>query len=582
MRVDMRGVGGAVRTGAGAMAHLPRQRPADGQHRRRVALYVGGLGAFNTGVFHALTTEYAARRRVLWSKAAPFLTRPTVSAPAVADGLIVFGDGMHQTHGAVLYCLWADTGRPAWQLSVPGQLVHIEGSPTIDGGRVYIGGGEAGIICVELKRMTLAGKSVSLAEARAIIDKSWADMTARYKRDKQKDPEFAIEPSDNALPKLAPRLVWQVGKGTWHVDAPVAVAGGRVLAASARIDEDKVGMRTLVCLRTADGKAVWQTALKLNPWGGPTVAGDTVLVGCSSIRFDPDRVKGAAGEVVAIDLATGKLKWRRDVPGGVLSPIAVKGNLAVFAATDGKVRAWDVATGRQQWIYEATSPFFAGPAIAGGTVYVADLKAVLHAIGLANGKKRWAFDVAGAPPVQLPGMVFGSPLVHGGRIYLATCNLAGAAAGQPCVVACVADESAIARRAAAPVVVDKARRAVIVPCRIAPRKLPSLKEVYPLEVIATYPAPRGQKAHETVVTIESKPSDVHKALVSLGLKPGKPAKGLTASAVGPEVTISLELPAPGRTRRVVPIESVLVDSRTGMVMPPLTCYRLGHAKAGPR
>ena len=99
---------------------------------------------------------------------------------AVVDGLIVFGDGMHQTNDAMLYCLWADTGRPVWQLPVPGRLVHLEGSPTIDGGRVYIGGGEAGILCVDLKRMTLDGKDMNLAAARALIDKRWAEMAARY------------------------------------------------------------------------------------------------------------------------------------------------------------------------------------------------------------------------------------------------------------------------------------------------------------------------------------------------------------------------------------------------------------------
>src|SRR5262249_15594948 len=50
------------------------------------------------------------------------------------------------------------------------------------------------------------------------------------------------------------------------------------------------------------------------------------------------------------------------------------------------------------------------------------------------------------------------------------------------------------------VVIDKEKKTVTVPCAIAPRKLPNLNEIYPIEVIACYPAPQGQKAHETVVT----------------------------------------------------------------------------------
>jgi hypothetical protein len=84
--------------------------------------------------------------------------------------------------------------------------------------------------------------------------------------------------------------------------------------------------------------------------------------------------------------------------------------------------------------------------------------------------------------------------------------------------------------------VDKERRTVTIECAIAPRKLPNLADTYPIEVIATYPAPRGQKAHETVVSFSGvKPSSVHKALEQLGLTPGKPAFGQGARASGPSL-----------------------------------------------
>src|SRR5947199_188670 len=91
-------------------------------------------------------------------------------------------------------------------------------------------------------------------------------------------------------------------------------------------------------------------------------------------------------------------------------------------------------------------------------------------------------------------------------------------------------------------VVDKEKRTIVVPAKIAPRKIddPRYKEIYPIEVIATHPFPRGAKAHETVVTVEVKPSDVHKALVDLGLKPGKPAKTAKDKQTGPAVQILLE------------------------------------------
>ena len=118
----------------------------------------------------------------------------------------------------------------------------------------------------------------------------------------------------------------------------------------------------------------------------------------------------------------------------------------------------------------------------------------------------------------------------------------------------------------ATVVVDRAKRQVIIDARIALRKIddPRYKEIYPIEVVACYPFPRGQKAHETVVTIEAKPSDVHKGLEALGIKPGAPVVGeVKDPPMGPEVKIFLEFPGKdGETKRV-PIERTMVDIQTG-------------------
>ena len=117
------------------------------------------------------------------------------------------------------------------------------------------------------------------------------------------------------------------------------------------------------------------------------------------------------------------------------------------------------------------------------------------------------------------------------------------------------------------VTVDAGKKEVRVPCKVAPRKLPNLPEVYPIEVIATFPTPRGQKAHETVVIFEATPSDVHKALESIGLKAGKPGRGEDLGS-GPLVELYLELPAAGnQPARQIPIESTLVEKRTGKTLP---------------
>ncbi|HEV8290757.1 MAG TPA: YdjY domain-containing protein [Tepidisphaeraceae bacterium] len=136
----------------------------------------------------------------------------------------------------------------------------------------------------------------------------------------------------------------------------------------------------------------------------------------------------------------------------------------------------------------------------------------------------------------------------------------------------------LAADAPAGIVVDPAKKSVTIPAKVAPRKLAALTEIYPVEVIACWPTEKkGEKAHETVVVFDVKPSEVHKALESFGLKPGKPAMGEGDKAEGPEVMVFLELP----DGKKVPIEKTLLDKKTGKPMPKLKWYFTGSVMTQP-
>jgi outer membrane protein assembly factor BamB len=85
-------------------------------------------------------------------------------------------------------------------------------------------------------------------------------------------------------------------------------------------------------------------------------------------------------------------------------------------------------------------PFFAAPAIAGSLAYAADLKGVVHAIHLADGKAAWKLDLAADPAVNSKGLVYGSPVVAKGRLYVATCNLEGEGATGGSVVVSIGNK----------------------------------------------------------------------------------------------------------------------------------------------
>jgi hypothetical protein len=124
------------------------------------------------------------------------------------------------------------------------------------------------------------------------------------------------------------------------------------------------------------------------------------------------------------------------------------------------------------------------------------------------------------------------------------------------------------------VTVDKIKRTIKIDAKIAPRKLPHLKEIYPIEVIACWAHPKGKKAHETVVTIEAMPSAVHKALLSLGLKPGAPLMGESKDPPqGPEVNLYLEIAGPDGLPKKVSIDRTLIDSRNKKYFPKSVKWR---------
>jgi outer membrane protein assembly factor BamB len=402
-------------------------------------LYVSGLGAFNLGNFMALSTEPDAKTRVLWTKTTPYLKQSTVSSPGVFKNWLVFGDGMHQHNGAMLYCMDAAEGAPVWRHAVPGDLVHIEGSPTIIDGKAFIGAGSAGVQCIEIDRATLNGKSHDLAELQGMMARSWKELIIRYDIAKKSDP-FALPPNEDQLPKAEPKRLWQEGKEKWHVDAPIAVVGDRVLAASAYLDKESIGDRALFCLDAKTGKTLWRAPLKMNPWGGPSVQGDTVIVTGGTISMDVNLFKGAKGFIAAFDLQKGDLKWIKDITGGAVSCAALSEGSAIVTATDGKVRAFDIATGDRQWIYDAKMPLFAPVAIAKDIVYAGDLKGVIHGLQLKTGAEAWKLDLGTAQETQAPGMIYGGPVIAGGRLYVATCNLQGPNAGKETAVVCVGEK----------------------------------------------------------------------------------------------------------------------------------------------
>ena len=544
-------------------------------------LVLPALGAFNAPEVVAIGVEDGLKSRTLWANGPPTLGLPVAASPTIRDGLVVVGEGMHQNVAGALGASSLSDGLPIWRLEIAGELRHVEGGAARgDDGRIYFGSGSGGVLCVDSGRIKMGARILTAAEAEGEARRVFTELRAAYEKVKATD-EFAVEPGHGDVLKRTggvPEVLWRAGEDKLHVDSSVVLAqrdlgdGEKqpcVVAGSAYLDEEALGERVLVCLAAADGEVAWKVPLRWNPWGPPSIAvsgGKTrVLVGCSSIRFDPATLEGARGEVVAVDLDTGRLAWRREVPGGVLSPVAIDstGSFGVFTATDGIVRGVDVSTGRLIWSSTPAGPLFAGVAIAGMTVCSVDLDGRVRALSLQSGKTQWSLDIGKHPSVALPGRVFASPVCVAGRLYVATHNLEGPQTGAPTVIVCLGaeDEDGSRRRG---ILVDKKKSRVVVDVEIAPRKLPHLKQIYPIEVMVA--GAQGKKAHETVLISDVSPLQVHRALEELGLVAGRPGIADKRPPSGPEVRLWLEYPGRFGLSKKVDLASAVVDRRTGLAL----------------
>jgi len=139
----------------------------------------------------------------------------------------------------------------------------------------------------------------------------------------------------------------------------------------------------------------------------PTVAGGTVFYGSAFPNKD----------VLAVDIASKKLKWR--FPTGQMiysSPAVVDGKLYI-GSDDGKFYALDAATGKEKWSYSTTGGvFFHSPMVAGGLLICAagDYDRSINALSLADGRLQWSFNS------DTSNNYVSSPAIGSGIVYICT------------------------------------------------------------------------------------------------------------------------------------------------------------------
>jgi outer membrane protein assembly factor BamB len=185
------------------------------------------------------------------------------------------------------------------------------------------------------------------------------------------------------------------GKEAWRALAPAEKiepflkSDGSPAASTCATDGERVvsyfGSFGLICYDST-GKELWKFPMEMSQVGGNFGTGASPIISDGAVIVVRDEAKDA--RIIAVDLASGKLRWerKRQSPVSYCTPIVwdasptqarsasegSAGGKQVVAAGHGRMVGYDLKTGAEKWFVAGMpSGCCASPVIAGGTLFFA-------------------------------------------------------------------------------------------------------------------------------------------------------------------------------------------------------------------
>lgn len=111
--------------------------------------------------------------------------------------------------------------------------------------------------------------------------------------------------------------------------------------------------------------------------------------------------------------ATLKVAWTYEAGDAIESSAAIADGMVFVGTQAGELLALELATGRLKWKYKTRMGIGeSSPAVANGIVYVGDLGGVFHAVDVRDGKAVWTFktnsEIKSSPVIVADRVLFGS------------------------------------------------------------------------------------------------------------------------------------------------------------------------------
>lgn len=318
----------------------------------RVYISSAQLGISKSGAIHCVDADSGA---VVWTSAPPDY-RPTFSSPVISGDFLVCGEGLHDTRDARVICLDRHDGKVLWTFRTKN---HVECTPVVANGRVYVGAGDDGVYCLDLKPGPDAQAKVN-----------WHKPAEQFP-----DAETSLAVHDGKV---------YVGLGN---------AGA-----------------ALVMLDAITGDELHRLKMPYPVFSPPAIAGGKLYIGMGN----GDYVKaGEGGAVVCLDLKTLKIEWTHDLPQTVLGAVAVKDDKLYFGCGDGKLYCLN-RSGKLIAEFPVYAPIKTSPAVTEAHVFVVSDAGLLFALDRHTLEPIWQFRLG------TDGWFYSSPVVARSHVYVGT------------------------------------------------------------------------------------------------------------------------------------------------------------------